>query len=62
MSLCFGSKHKVSYYPVFIEPNGIMYMYVHMKIKFPFLFYCSDYNGKAAVPGCIHDPDEQVLC
>ena len=60
MSLCFGSKHKVSYYPVFIEPNGIMY--VRMKIKFPFLFYCSDYNGKAAVPECIHDPDEQVLC
>ena len=37
-------------------------MYVRTKIKFSFVFYCSDYNGKAAVPECIHDPDEPVLC
>ena len=39
MSLCFGSKHKVSYYPVCIEPNAWGHgTYVRMKVKFPFLF------------------------
>ena len=27
-----------------------------------FLFCCPDYNGKAAVPECIHDPSVALEC